>query len=357
MPGNTIGKLFAVTTYGESHGPAIGCIIDGCPANFPLDVQDIQYELDRRKPGATKYTSQRREPDVIKILSGIFEGKTTGTPISLQIDNLDQREKDYADIKDKFRPGHGDYSYQAKYGIRDYRGGGRASARETAARVAAGAIAKKMLFLIADVSVVAYVSKIGNISVDKLDINASKQNAFNFADASKLQEIEQLIEHLRREGDSIGAQVEVLITNVPKGLGEPVFDRLDADLAHALMSINAAKGVEIGSGFACVNSKGSEFRDEIFLDHFGSNHAGGILAGISTGQSITAKVAFKPAASIRIPAHTIDCSGHATEIVTTGRHDPCVGIRAVPIVEAMAAIVLFDHYLRQRGQNSHGHVI
>jgi len=346
MPGNSIGKMFCVTTYGESHGPAIGCIIDGCPTNLQLSVDDIQQELDRRKPGQSQYTSQRREPDQISILSGIFEGKTTGTPISLQIANVDDRSSDYTDLKDKFRPGHGDYTYQKKYGIRDYRGGGRASARETVARVAAGAIAKKYLAEHYDIQIRAYVTKIGSI-------NAAINNIFNFADLKKIPELEKLIDNLRREGDSIGAQLELSITNTPAGLGEPVFDRLDADLAHALMGINAVKGVELGAGFACVTAKGSEFRDQIYPDHFGSNNAGGILAGISSGQEIIAKLAFKPASSIRLAGHTVDTDNNPTEISTKGRHDPCVGIRAVPIVEAMAAIVLLDHLLRQRGQNGH----
>lgn len=351
MPGNTIGKMFTVTTYGESHGPAIGCIIDGCPPNLQISPQDIQLDLDRRKPGQNQFASQRREADQVQILSGIFEGCTTGTPIHLQILNTDARETDYQDIKDKFRPGHGDYSYKAKYGIRDYRGGGRASARETAARVAAGAIAKKYLYECCDINILAYVSQVGSIKAEALDLSAINNNPFYFPDIAKINLIEDLIASLRRAGDSIGAQVEVIISNMPAGLGEPVFDRLDADLAHALMSINAVKAIEIGAGFNCVTAQGSEFRDEIFVDHFGGNNAGGILAGISTGQDILLKVAFKPPASIRIPGKTIDINGQAAEIVTTGRHDPCVGFRAVPIVEAMIAIVLCDHLLRQRGQN------
>lgn len=337
MPGNNIGKIFTVTTYGESHGPSIGCIVDGCPANFPLSVADIQVELDRRKPGTSKITSQRREQDEVKILSGIFEGKTTGTPIGLEIANTDAKISDYAAIKNKYRPGHGDYTYQKKYGIRDYRGGGRASARETVARVAAGAIAKKILHLMCKVRIHAFVSQIGDLVVT--DINAP--------------EVSLLIEQLRRVGDSIGALVEVVMYNVPVGLGEPVFDRLDADLAHAFMGINAVKGVEIGAGFACVTAKGSEFVDPILPNGFASNHAGGILAGISTGQDITARLAFKPASSIRIATPTVDVDNCATQIVTTGRHDPCVAIRATPIVEAMAAIVLLDHLLRHRGQNGY----
>jgi chorismate synthase len=339
MPGSTIGKLFSVTTYGESHGPAIGCIIDGCPPNLALSEPDIQIDLDRRKPAQSQLTTQRRESDQIKILSGVFEGKTTGTPISLQIDNIDPRESDYTTIKDKFRPGHGDFSYQAKYGIRDYRGGGRASARETAMRVAAGAIAKKYLREKCKVNISGFISKIGDLL--NPDLNGEP--------------LKNLIAELRRAGDSIGGQIDVRLQNVPAGLGEPVFDRLDADLAHAFMGINAVKGVELGAGFACVTAKGSEFADQISSNGFASNNAGGILAGISTGQDITARLAFKPASSIRIPLQTIDMQGQTTQIATSGRHDPCVVLRAVPIVEAMAAIVLLDHLLRHRGQN--GYVI
>jgi chorismate synthase len=337
MPGNTIGKMFTVTTFGESHGPAIGCIIDGFPAKFEISEADIQSELDRRKPGVSHLTSQRRETDQIKILSGVFEGKTTGTPIALHIENINARESDYIELKDKFRPGHGDFSYQMKYGIRDHRGGGRASARETAIRVAAGAIAKKYLQNTYDVTIKAKVTKIGNLDIS--DVNNP--------------EVKELIDQLRRVGDSIGGQIEVIITNAPAGLGEPVFDKLDADLAHAFMGINAVKAVEIGAGFDCVNAMGSEFVDPILPNGFASNNAGGILAGISTGQDITARLAFKPASSIRIPTKTVDINNQITEVVTTGRHDPCVAIRAVAIVEAMAAIVLLDHLLRYRGQNGH----
>ncbi len=337
MPGNSIGKIFTVTTFGESHGPAIGCIVDGFPANFELAAADIQKELDRRKPGQSCLTSQRRESDQVKILSGIFEGKTTGTPIALYIDNIDARESDYTQLKDKFRPGHGDYSYQAKYGVRDHRGGGRASARETAMRVAAGAIAKKYLKETCGTNIQAFVSKIGTLPV--CDINDV--------------EVQNLINQLRRDGNSIGAQIDIIIKNAPAGLGEPVFDKLDADLAHAFMGINAVKGVEIGAGFNCIVAKGSEFVDPILPDRFASNNAGGILAGISTGQDITARLAFKPTSSIRIPTQTVDINNQATEIITTGRHDPCVAIRAVAIVEAMAAIVLLDHLLRHRGQNGY----
>ena len=333
MPGNSIGKMFTVTTFGESHGPSIGCVIDGCPPGMSISESDIQNDLDRRKPGQSKLTSQRRESDEIEIVSGVFNGITTGTPICLQIKNHDQKEKDYEEIKDKFRPGHGDYTYLKKYNVRDHRGGGRASARETAARVAAGAIAKKYLFEASDIRINSVVNRVGNV------------------DGSDHVAVEELITSLRREGDSIGAELGLEITNVPTGLGEPVFDRLDAELAYALMSINAVKGVEIGAGFDCVNSKGSEFVDCITPDGFSSNNAGGILAGISTGQDITARVAFKPASSIRVPVDTVDINNNATKIVTNGRHDPCVGLRAAPIVEAMAAIVVLDHLLRHRGQN------
>lgn len=353
MPGSSIGTLFKVTTFGESHGPALGCIIDGCPPNLELDVSDIQSELDKRRPGISQYTSQRREVDQVEILSGVFEGKTTGTAIALLIRNNDARPKDYADIKDKFRPGHGDFAYQAKFGIRDYRGGGRASARETAARVAAGAIAKKFLLQTCDIKIQAYLTQIGSIIAEPVDINAALQNEFNFADLSKVTEIENYITALRRDGDSIGASIVVNIANVPPGLGEPVFDKLDADLAHAMMSIGAVKAVAIGAGFDCVTARGSEFRDPIHPTGFASNNAGGILAGISTGQDINLTIGFKPAASIRISSDTIDCSNNSTTIVTNGRHDPCVAIRAGAIVEAMAAIVVMDHLLRHRGQNGY----
>jgi chorismate synthase len=353
MPGNSIGTLFKVTTFGESHGVALGCIIDGCPANLELAAADLQSELDKRKPGQSQFTSQRREPDEIEILSGIFEGKTTGTPIALLIQNCDARPQDYADIKDKVRPGHGDFSYQAKYGIRDYRGGGRASARETVARVAAGAIAKKFLWHKCDIKIQAYLTQIGAITADPIDVSAALHNEFNFADATKTAAIAEYITELRRAGDSIGAAITVSINNVPAGLGEPVFDKLDADLAHAFMSINAVKAVAIGDGFACATQLGSEFRDEIYPDKFASNHAGGILAGISTGQDIVARLNFKPAASIRIAADTVDSNNNPTTISTTGRHDPCVAIRAVAIVEAMAAIIIMDHLLMQRGQNGY----
>ncbi|RMD70220.1 MAG: chorismate synthase [Gammaproteobacteria bacterium] len=350
MSGNTFGKLFAITTFGESHGPALGCVVDGCPPGLPLSEADIQRDLDRRRPGQSRYTTQRREPDRVRILSGVFEGKTTGTPIGLLIENTDQRSRDYAAIKDVFRPGHADYTYQQKYGFRDYRGGGRASARETAMRVAAGAIAKKYLAL-HGMAIRGFLAQIGPIAAEVLDWEAVEENPFFFPDPEKVPAIEALIEALRREGDSIGAKVTVVAEGVPPGLGEPVFDKLDAEIAHALMSINAVKGVEIGAGFASVLQKGSEHRDEMTPQGFLSNNAGGILGGISTGQDIVASMALKPTSSILKPGRSIDAAGQPVEVVTKGRHDPCVGIRAVPIAEAMLAIVLMDHLLRHRAQN------
>ncbi|MDP2901670.1 MAG: chorismate synthase [Methylovulum sp.] len=352
MSGNTIGKLFTVTTFGESHGFALGCIIDGCPPGMDLTETDIQRDLDRRKPGMSRHTTQRREDDVVKILSGVFEGKTTGTPIGLLIENTDQRSKDYSKIADTFRPGHADYTYQQKYGFRDYRGGGRSSARETAMRVAAGSIAKKYLKEQAGIDIRGYLSQLGPIKIDKLDWDIIDSNPFFCPDADKIAEMEQYMDALRKEGDSIGARIEVVATHVPPGLGEPVFDRLDAELAYALMGINAVKGVEIGDGFACINSKGTQFRDEMTPDGFLSNHAGGILGGISSGQAITASIALKPTSSLRLPGKTINQQGEAAIVVTEGRHDPCVGIRATPIAEAMMAIVLMDHFLRHRAQNA-----
>jgi len=352
MSGNTIGKLFTVTTFGESHGLALGCIIDGCPPGMALTEADIQHDLDRRKPGTSRHTTQRREDDEVKILSGVFEGKTTGTPIGLLIENTDQRSKDYSKIADTFRPGHADYTYQQKYGFRDYRGGGRSSARETAMRVAAGSIAKKYLKEQAGIDIRGYLSQLGPIKIDKLDWDIIDSNPFFCPDADKIAEMEQYMDALRKEGESIGARIEVVATNVPPGLGEPVFDRLDADLAYALMSINAVKGVEIGDGFACINTKGTQFRDEMTPDGFLSNHAGGILGGISSGQAITASIALKPTSSLRLPGRTINRQGKAATVVTEGRHDPCVGIRATPIAEAMMAIVLMDHFLRHRAQNA-----
>jgi chorismate synthase len=352
MSGNSIGKLFTVTTFGESHGPAYGCIIDGCPPGLKISEQDIQLELNRRRPGTSRFTSQRRELDEIQILSGIFQGQTTGTPIGLLIANTDQRASDYEKIADQFRPGHADYTYQKKYGIRDHRGGGRASARETMMRVAAGAIAKKYLKDNFQVNIQGYLAQLGHIKINNVDFTAIETNPFFCPDPSKLTELSEFMDALRKQGDSIGARINVQASNVPHGLGEPVFDRLDADLAGALMSINAVKGVEIGAGFACITQKGSEHRDEITPDGFLSNHAGGILGGISTGQTITASIALKPAASIPQTASSIDIAGNPIKIRTIGRHDPCVGLRATPIAEAMVAIVLLDHLLRDRGQNS-----
>tara|TARA_B100000315_G_scaffold237619_1_gene254564 strand:+ start:21 stop:1106 length:1086 start_codon:yes stop_codon:yes gene_type:complete len=351
MSGNTIGRNFQVTTFGESHGVALGCIIDGCPPGLDLEEADIQSDLDRRKPGSSKYTSQRRESDLVRIFSGVFEGSTTGTPIGLLIENEDQRSRDYDDIKDLFRPGHGDYTYQQKYGIRDFRGGGRASARETAMRVAAGAIAKKYLREVCGIVVRGYLSKLGPIEIESVDWSEVDTNPFFCPDRSKLGQMEALIDELRRDGNSIGAQVTVVASGMQPGLGEPVFDRLDADIAHALMSINAVKGVEIGAGFASVEQKGTEHRDELSPNGFASNNAGGVLAGISSGQDIVASIALKPTSSISQPGQSIDREGKPVAVITKGRHDPCVGLRATPIAEAMLAIVLVDHTLRHRAQN------
>ncbi len=351
MSGNTFGKLFTVTTFGESHGSALGGVVDGCPPGLALSEEDLQKDLDRRRPGKSRHTTQRREPDRVRIQSGVFEGKTTGTPIGLVIENVDQRSKDYGNIKELFRPGHADYTYQHKYGIRDYRGGGRSSARETAIRVAAGGIAKAYLGWRYGIRIHGYVAQLGPIRPARLDWNAVEQNPFFFPDPDKVPELEAYMDALRKEGNSIGARVTVLATGVPPGLGEPVFDRLDADIAKALMSINAVKGGEVGAGFACVEQKGTEHRDEITPAGFLSNNAGGILGGISSGQAIVASLALKPTSSIRLPGRTVDVKGHAAEVVTHGRHDPCVGIRATPIAEAMLAIVLMDHVLRHRGQN------
>ncbi|HEY8034387.1 MAG TPA: chorismate synthase [Methylobacter sp.] len=351
MSGNSIGKLFTVTSFGESHGPAIGCIVDGCPPGMALTEADLQEDLDRRKPGTSRHTTQRREADEVKILSGVFEGKTTGTPIGLLIENTDQRSKDYSKIADTFRPGHADYTYQHKYGTRDYRGGGRSSARETAMRVAAGGIAKKYLKEQAGIEIRGYLSQLGPIKIEKVDWTIIDNNPFFCPDADKVEQMEAYMDALRKEGESIGARIEVVATNVPPGLGEPIFDRLDADLAHALMSINAVKGVEIGDGFDCINSKGTQFRDEITPEGFLSNHAGGILGGISSGQNVTASIALKPTSSLRLPGRSINLQGEAIDVVTEGRHDPCVGIRATPIAEAMMAIVIMDHLLRHRAQN------
>lgn len=352
MSGNSIGKLFCVTSFGESHGAAIGCIIDGCPPGMPLSEADIQPDLDRRRPGRSRHTTQRREPDRVQILSGVFEGRTTGTPIGLIIHNQDQRSKDYGEILDRFRPGHADYTYLQKYGIRDHRGGGRSSARETAMRVAAGAVAKKYLRESIGVEVRGYLSRLGPLAPEQFDWRQVPLNPFFFPDAGKVPELEAYMDELRKEGNSIGAEITVVADGIPPGLGEPIFDRLDAEIAHALMSINAAKGVEIGAGFAAVEQKGTEHRDEMTPQGFLSNNAGGILGGISTGQNIVARVAFKPTSSIRLGGRTVNASGEAVDVVTKGRHDPCVGIRATPIVEAMLAITLLDHLLRHRAQNA-----
>lgn len=352
MSGNSFGQQFVVTTFGESHGPALGVVVDGCPPGLAIATDEIQSDLDRRKPGQSRYTTQRKEADEVEILSGVFEGKTTGTPIGLLIRNTDQRSRDYSKIKDVFRPGHADFTYQRKYGIRDYRGGGRSSARETAARVAAGAIARKYLKQRLGVTIGGYLSQMGDIQLSGAHLDAVNQNPFFCADPDRVPELEALINALRKEGDSIGAAVTVFASGMPVGLGEPVFDRLDASLAGAMMSINAVKGVEIGAGFASVAQKGSQHRDEIFTDAFASNHAGGVLGGISTGQDLVVRVALKPTSSITQPGKTISVEGLPTEVVTTGRHDPCVGIRATPIAEAMMALVIMDHWLRHRGQNA-----
>jgi chorismate synthase len=352
MSGNTFGRLFTVTTFGESHGPALGCVVDGCPPGLELTESDLQPDIDRRRPGTSQFTTQRREPDQVRILSGVFEGRTTGTPIGLLVDNVDQRARDYEKIKDRFRPGHADYAYQQKYGRRDYRGGGRSSARETVMRVAAGAIARKYLRERAGIEIHGYLSQIGTIVLDPVDPKAAYDNPFFCPDPTRVAELEQLIWQLREEGDSVGARVTVIATGVPPGLGEPVFDRLDADLAHAMMGINAVKGVEIGAGFRSVEQRGSEHRDLITPRGFRTNNAGGVLGGISSGQDVVVSLAIKPTSSIVVPGETIDVHGASVEISTTGRHDPCVGLRATPIAEAMLALVLIDHYLRHRAQNA-----
>jgi len=352
MSGNSFGRNFVVTTFGESHGRALGCVVDGCPPGMPWDESDIQLDLDRRRPGRSRHTTQRNEPDQVQILSGVFEGVTTGTPIGLLIENKDQRSKDYGDIKDKFRPGHADYTYQQKYGIRDYRGGGRSSARETTMRVAAGAIARKYLRAKAGIEITGYLAQLGPIELDAIDLDIVDDNPFFCADPDRLDELESFMDELRKEGDSIGAKISVVASNIPPGLGEPVFDKLGASIAHGLMSINAVKGVELGAGFRAVTQRGSEHRDEIGADGFSKNDAGGTLGGISSGQDLVASIALKPTSSISVPGKTIDKSGAETEIVTKGRHDPCVGLRATPIAEAMVALVLMDHYLRHRAQNA-----
>ncbi|MBO9468936.1 chorismate synthase [Endozoicomonas sp. G2_2] len=352
MAGNTWGERFTVTTFGESHGPAIGCIVDGCPPGIEISETDLQTDLDRRKPGTSRYVTQRREDDCARIVSGVFEGRTTGTPIGLIIENTDQRSRDYSKIKDVFRPNHADYAYLQKYGVRDYRGGGRSSARETATRVAAGAIARKVLAERFGVRIQGYLAAMGPLTLACEDLDAANHNPFFCAEPTRLEELENYINALRKDGDSIGARINVVATGVPPGWGEPVFDRLDAEIAKALMSINAVKGVEIGDGFSVVNQRGSEHRDEMAPDGFASNHSGGIQGGISSGQTIRASMALKPTSSIIIPGDTIDTQGNATQMRTTGRHDPCVGLRATPIAEAMLALTLLDHALRHRAQNA-----
>ena len=352
MSGNTIGKNFTVTTFGESHGVALGCVIDGCPPGIEISSKEIQKELDLRKPGSNKYTTQRKENDEVEILSGIFEGITTGTPIGLLIRNKDQRSSDYDELKDVFRPSHADYSYIQKYGIRDHRGGGRSSARETSMRVAAGAIAKKFLQSKLSVEIDGYVSQIGKFKIERFEQDEIKNNPFFCPDKNLIPELEKYIDELRKEGDSIGAKITVCASGMPLGLGEPVFDKLDADIAHALMSINAVKGVEIGAGFEVINLQGSENRDEMSSDGFKSNNSGGISGGISTGQDLVASIALKPTSSIMVEGDTVNKKGESVKVQSKGRHDPCVGIRAVPIAEAMIAIVLTDHFLRNRAQNA-----
>lgn len=361
MSGNTFGKLFTVTSFGESHGPALGCVIDGCPPGLALSEADLQRDLDRRKPGQSRYTTQRREADQVRILSGVFEGKTTGTPIGLLIENTDQRSKDYSNIKDIFRPAHADYTYFQKYGLRDYRGGGRSSARETAMRVAAGGIAKKYLSERYGVSICAYLSQLGNICTDPLssgstnlggvDWDVVNGNPFFCPDPQKVPELEAYMQALIKDGDSIGAEIVVTARGLPPGWGEPVFDRLDAEIASAMMGINAVKGVALGDGFAVIQQRGTEHRDEMSADGYLSNHAGGVIGGISSGQDIVVRLALKPTSSLRLEGRSVDVSGEEIDVSTRGRHDPCVGIRATPIAEAMLALVLMDHALRHRGQN------
>lgn len=350
MSGNTLGKLFTVTNFGESHGPAIGCVVDGCPPGMPLDTADIQAELDRRRPGTSRHVTQRQEADQVEILSGVFEGVTTGTPIGLLIRNTDARSKDYANLVDTFRPGHADYTYFRKYGVRDPRGGGRSSARLTAPTVAAGAIAKKWLAATHGVRIRGYMSQLGPIPIPFESWDVVGQNAFFAPNAGIVPQLEAFMDELRRDGDSVGARIEVVAENTPAGWGEPLYDRLDADIAHAMMGLNAVKGVSIGAGFDSVTQRGSEHGDEITPDGFLSNHAGGVLGGISTGQDITVSLAIKPTSSIRVERRSIDRAGQPTTVQTLGRHDPCVGIRATPIAEALLALVLMDHALRHRGQ-------
>jgi len=352
MSGNTFGKIFSLTTYGESHGKAIGCIIDGCPPGLKLDERDIQKDLDRRKPGQSKFTTQRKEDDKVEIISGVFNGMTTGTPISLVVYNQDHKTKDYSEIKDKFRPGHADFTYQKKYGMRDYRGAGRSSARETLARVAAGAIAKKYLLKNCKIKIYGFVSQLGELTPSKFQKSEIEKNPFFFPDRSMIDNLKNYLNDIRKSGDSIGAKVTVVAENVPIGLGDPVFDKVDALIAQAMMSINAVKGVGIGDGFSVVHQKGSEARDELTPKGFLSNHSGGTLGGITSGQDLLVDLALKPTSSILVPGKTVDKKNKATTIRTKGRHDPCVGIRAVPIAEAMLANVLMDLHLRNKAQNN-----
>jgi len=352
VSGNTFGKLFTVTSCGESHGPALACIVDGCPPGMELSEADIQPDVDRRRAGTSHFTSQRRESDQVRILSGVFAGRTTGTPIGLIVENTDARSRDYDKLEDRFRPGHADYTYQQKYGLRDHRGGGRSSARETTMRVAAGAIARKYLRERVGIRIYGYLAAIGAVALEPRQPDEAYNNPFFCPDPARVPELEALIWKLREDGDSIGARVNVVASGVPPGLGEPIFDRLDADIAHAMMGINAVKAVEIGDGFAVVAQKGSEHRDELTPAGFRSNHSGGVLGGISSGQDLVVSMALKPTSSIRIPGDTIDVDGQPVEVATTGRHDPCVGLRATPIAEAMLALVLMDHYLRHRAQNA-----
>ena len=352
MSGNSFGKLFTLTTAGESHGDALIGIVDGCPPGMTLTEEDLQGDLNLRKPGSSRHTTQRRESDTIKIVSGTFEGITTGTPIGLLIENTDQRPRDYTNIANSFRPGHADFTYQQKYGLRDYRGGGRSSARETAIRVAAGGIAKKYLKEKYSIEIHGYLAQLGPITFKNFDWKEVHNNPFFCPDVDKVSELEEYMDNLRKSGDSIGARINIVASNMITGLGEPIFDRLDADIAHSMMSINAVKGVEIGAGFEVVNQKGSVHRDPITPEGFTSNNSGGILGGISSGQDLLISIALKPTSSIRLTADTINKEGKATEISTTGRHDPCVGIRATPIAEAMLAITLMDHALRHRAQNA-----
>ena len=351
MSGNTFGKLFTITSAGESHGPALMCIIDGCPPGLNLTEADMQHDLDRRKPGKSRHVTQRKESDTVKIMSGVFEGVTTGTPIGLLIENEDQKSKDYGNIKDMFRPGHADYTYQQKYGVRDYRGGGRSSARETCMRVAAGGIAKKYLKEKFHITIRGYIAQIGPLKIEHKDWDEVEKNSFFCPDLERVSELENYMDLLRKEGESIGARINVVAENIPVGLGEPIFDRLDADIARAMMSINAVKGVEIGAGFESVEHKGTHHRDEMTPEGFVGNNAGGVLGGISSGQDILVSIALKPTSSIRLRGETIDKAGQPAEVITKGRHDPCVGIRATPIAEAMLALVLVDHVLRHRAQN------